>query len=39
MVKECNTHGREDECIYDFERRLEGKRQLRRTGCRWENNF
>jgi hypothetical protein len=32
-------HRRDEKCIQNSVRNLEGKRSLRRTRCRWESNI
>jgi hypothetical protein len=38
-AKACGTHGRGEKCIQNLVRKPEGKRSLRRTGHRWEDNI
>jgi len=39
MGGECSTHGSDDKCMQKLIRKHEGKRSLRRTRRRWEDNI
>jgi hypothetical protein len=39
MGRECSTYGREEECIQDFSRKLEGTGTPGRPRHRWEDNI
>jgi hypothetical protein len=39
MGRSCGTHGRDAECIQDFDGKPDGYRQLDRPTSRWEDNI
>jgi hypothetical protein len=35
----CSTHGKDEECIYEYSREAEGRVSLGRAKPRWEDNI
>jgi hypothetical protein len=39
MGEACSTHGIDEKCVQHFGRKPEGKRPLKRTRRKWEDNI